>query len=221
MPADTPMERPKQPGRGGGLARIAKMRLGIQVHLCDSRQASSAPRLLRAFHWRVRGHRPAHLHRFSSSVVQLCREQRPRVLLSTGLAPLCAKHLSEIGEMGVRRLNYLTDDPWNRAFAASWFFDAPPHYDQVFSVRRANIEDLRARGCRRVEYLPFAFDEELFGDDTPSDDEVEFDTVFAGGADRDRLPYIRAVLETGCRVALVGDYWERSRDTRGHSLGHL
>jgi spore maturation protein CgeB len=196
-------------------------RLGINAHLCDSLQASAGSRLLRAFNWRVRGHRPAYLGRFGSSVVQLCRAQRPRVLLSTGLAPLSAKHLSEIGEMGIRRLNYLTDDPWNRAFAASWFFDALPHYDQVFSVRRGNMEDLRARGCRLVEYLPFAFDEELFGCDAPGEDEAEFDTVFVGGADRDRLPYIRAILDIGCRVALVGDYWGRSKGTRCHTLGHL
>jgi spore maturation protein CgeB len=130
--------------------------------------------------------------------------------------------LAEIGALGVRRINYLTDDPWNSAFSAKWFFKALPNYDQVFSVRRANIDDLRRLGCRSVEYLPFAYDDGLFGPDAPGvAAHIEFDTVFVGGADRDRVPYIKALLESGLRVALAGNYWDRYAETRGHSLGHL
>jgi spore maturation protein CgeB len=133
-----------------------------------------------------------------------------------------AGDLLEIGALGVRRVNYLTDDPWNSAFSAKWFFKALPNYDQVFSVRRANLDDLRGLGCRRVEYLPFAYDDGLFGSGPPgAAEQAEFDTVFAGGADRDRVPYIKALLESGLRVALVGDYWDRFVETRGRSLGHL
>jgi spore maturation protein CgeB len=192
------------------------------VRFCDARTASAGPRALRAVAWHLGGHRPPRLSRFSADVARVCRTYKPRVLLTTGLAPVSAHDLAEIGALGVRRVNYLTDDPWNPAFSANWFFKALPNYDRVLSVRRANIHDLRSLGCRRVDYLPFAYDDGLFGSDAPATaEQAHFDTVFAGGADRDRIPFIKTLLESGLRVALVGDYWDRFAETRGRGLGHL
>jgi hypothetical protein len=53
--------------------------------------------------------------------------------------------------MGIKRFNFLTDDPFNRAHYAPWFLKALPDYDVVFSPRRANIQDLLNAGCPRVE----------------------------------------------------------------------
>jgi spore maturation protein CgeB len=215
----------------------AAQKLDRDARFCDALSASAAPRILRSLSWRLLGHRPPHLNRFSTQVLDVCRTERPQVLLTTGLAPVVARHLAQIGEMGIHRVNYLTDDPWNRSFSSRWFFQAVPHYDRVFSVRRANLDDLRARGCKRVDYLPFAFDDELFGPDPSENDsfepdsfenapfeadpQVDFDTIFAGGADRDRVPYAKALLETGLRVALVGEFWNRFPDTKGRNLGQL
>ena len=62
--------------------------------------------------WHLCGHTPLRLERFSTDVVHACRERRPRLLLSVGIAPLKSA-LEEIGSLGCLRAIYLTDDPWS------------------------------------------------------------------------------------------------------------
>ncbi len=159
--------------------------LGLPTRFLDARRASAAPRLLAAFNWRIRGHRPTHLRNFSRELVDTCQRFRPKFLLCTGLAPVEAIALEQIGQIKIRRLNYLTDDPWNPAQRAPWFLRALPHYDTVFSTRHSNLDDLRAAGCTRVEYLPFGFDPSLFFPEAPVNqserDRLSCDVVFAGG----------------------------------------
>lgn len=197
--------------------------LGVGAEFWDTAQAFMAPVWVRKCSWWLLGHRPPRLREFSRCLVESCRRYRPRWLLCTGSAPVDAQALREIGILGVERLNYLTDDPWNPAHRAPWFFKALPLYDRVFSVRRANLEDLSTLGCSDVRYLPFAYAPELFYPEPPAtaDEESKFasDVVFAGGADRDRVPYIAALLKMGLRVGLYGSYWERYAETRMHTRG--
>ena len=161
---------------------------------------------------------------FSREVVDDCRESRPAWMLATGVAPVDASALEELGTLGVRRIVYLTDDPWNPSHRAEWFMEALPLYDLVFSPRRANLNDLERLGCRGVRYLPFAYAPEVHYPDppvTPGEARAfASDVVFAGGADTDRVPYVQALLKNGFKVALYGGYWERFRATRLHSRGH-
>jgi spore maturation protein CgeB len=145
-------------------------------------------------------------------------------MLATGLAPIEANALEALGALGIQRVMYLTDDPWNLSHRAEWFMEALPLYDLVFSPRRANLSDLERLGCRVVRYLPFAYAPEVHYPDPPAtpDEARAFssDIVFAGGADADRVPYIQALLGAGFKVALYGGYWERFQATRPHSRGH-
>src|SRR5262249_26291855 len=140
---------------GASLGRAAN-RASLPTTFVDAALGSAAPRLLRAAMWRL-GHRPARLERVSNLGLQTGRYVRPRWILSTGLVPLHARALAELGEMGICRLNYLTDDPWNPALRSSWFLTALRRYDHVFSVRRANLKDLAEHGCKHVSYMPFGF----------------------------------------------------------------
>jgi spore maturation protein CgeB len=45
--------------------------------------------------------------------------------------------------------------------------------------------------------------------------------MFAGGCDRDRVPYIAALDRAGLRVGLYGSYWERHAETRKLTRGQL
>jgi spore maturation protein CgeB len=145
-------------------------------------------------------------------------------MLSTGLAPIEAWALEAIGKLGVQRLNYLTDDPWNPAHRALWVMEALPLYDHVFSPRHANLEDLRQLGCAKISYLPFAYAPELHFPESPAASEewasCPADVVFAGGADRDRVPYMAALIRAGFQVALYGGYWERYPEARTYVRGH-
>jgi hypothetical protein len=208
---------------GGSLARAAE-RLGVEHKFLDASRAFAGPRLLRLVSWRLRGHRPPALRSLSREVESVCARWRPRWLLTTGLAPVDDAALAAIGRLGVRRLNFLTDDPWNPAFCANWFFEALRQYDHVFTPRRANLADLTRHGRGAVTYLPFAFDPDLsFREEprTPQEwSDLAADVAFVGGADRDRVPYVSTLIRAGVRVAVYGGYWDHYPETRGSHRGH-
>lgn len=200
----------------------ASRKFNLDPILYSNLIAYTAPKWLKTFNWYLRGRYPSNLKKFSREIVEHCRASSPQWLLSTGIAPINYVALQQIGEMGIQRLNFLTDDPWNSAHYAPWFFKALPHYDIVFSPRRANMEDLLNAGCHRVEYLPFGYDEDLFyPEDVPplKPDATVPDVIFAGGADGDRLPYMNALIQSGINLALYGSYWEKYPETKAHTQG--
>jgi spore maturation protein CgeB len=196
--------------------------LNLNPIFLNSQFAYKAPELIKKINWHLRGKYPSKLNSFSRDVVQTCLNSKPQTLLTTGIAPINFQALQRLGSLGIQRLNFLTDDPWNRSHYAPWFFKSLPLYDVVFSPRRANIDDLRRAGCRNVQYLPFGYEPELFYPEMPSPlEESEFtsDVVFAGGADRDRVDYIFALIQAGINVNLYGSYWERFPQTKPYTRG--
>lgn len=190
--------------------------------LLDIKGAFDAPRFIRYIYWYLLGRRPPCIGSFSRQVARRCREHKPKWLLVTGMAPVDKDALIKIGELGISRINYLTDDPWNRSHFSRWFLEALPYYDIIYSTRRANISDLLGCGCKKVEYLPFGYDGELFYPEALAEEErlrYYSDLIFVGGADKDRIAYIDALVKSGFKVALYGSYWQRYRETRGHTLG--
>jgi len=208
---------------GANLLHAAQT-LGLQIQFLDIKDAFAGNKWIAKLNWWFRGHRPPCLKRFSSEVVRSCQEFKPNRLLTVGMAPVEAEALQEIGKLGVLRLNYLTDDPWNPVHKAAWFLKALPLYDSVFSVRQSILEGLRSIGCKRVYYLPFAYAPELHYPEPPSTEEEKnrfgSDVTFVGGGDRDRIPYTAALIKNGFRVALYGGYWERFPETKPYARGH-
>lgn len=198
--------------------------LGYSVSRLNTEEAFFGNRLVARLNWWMRGRRPNLLREFGDRIVQACQVQRPELMVATGIAPIDEAALREVGEMGVRRFNYLTDDPWNPAHRAPWFLRALRHYDHIFSPRKSNMDDLRKHGCRAVSYLPFAYAPELHFSDPPSAPEEvathSSDVVFAGGADSDRVAIFGSLIRQGFHVVLYGGYWERYSVTKRHVLGH-
>jgi spore maturation protein CgeB len=128
--------------------------------------------------------------------------------------------------MGTICMNYSTDDPWNQVHPWSpfprshWHVRALPAFDLVFTPRRANIDDFRGVGCSEVHYLPFGYDEVLTTPLRYFNDTQTYDVLFVGGADGDRVEFIKAFMGVGPPIALCGGYWERYRATRPYALGH-
>lgn len=208
---------------GAHILRAAQA-LGLPVELCDTRSAFNAAWPITKINWWLRGHRPSRLQQFGRNVVEVCRSFLPTLLLATGLAPLDVSALEDIGRLGIARLNYLTDDPWNPAHRTSWFFHALPLYDHVFSPRISNIEDLRELRCKQVSYLRFAYDPQIHFPEPPSNDkqinQYYSDVMFAGNADNNRVPYIGALIRAGFMIALYGSYWNRFAITSPYAKGH-
>ena len=200
-------------------------KLGVPMQIMDSREAYKAPRWLGLINWRLRGHRPTCLNAFSRKVVETCRIRRPRAVITTGISPVTAEALAKIGEMGIKRLNFLTDDPWNPRNGARFFWEALPRYDIVFSPRQANLSDLRGYGCKKVCYLPFAYAPEIhFPEKFLSEKDQErftCDISFIGGADDDRVSYVSALAKEGFDLKLYGGYWDRYSQLRPYCRGFV
>jgi len=198
--------------------------IGIPFLQIESDRAMRGSAVLRRVIWHLWDHQPIRLRRHSAEIVDLCRARRPSLVLAMGIAPLTAEALEEIGNLGCCRANYLTDDPWNPRLGSRWFSRALPHYDHVFTTRRANIDDLVAVGIHRVSYLAFGWDPSLFPDKSYSERDLgayDADVMFAGDGDQDRVPYIAALTAAGLRVAVYGSYWERFAETRQIARGRI
>jgi hypothetical protein len=203
----------------------AARQLGLEASLIDVRESHNQNIWVNRFFHRAWGKRPAYLGRFSRRLAALCRERKPQMLLVTGISAPHADALKEIGEMGIHRANYLTDDPWNRANEAKFFWPALREYDAVWSPRRANLEDLRQHGCKQAAYLPFGYNPELHFQELPKTAEererFECDVAIIGGADSDRFPIALALARAGFKLNLYGGYWERHPELRPFCKGFV
>jgi len=202
---------------GSSLLRAAD-ELGMDAWLLDVACAYAGPRLVRSIAWRAARRAPRG-RSFGVALLRMVEERAADLVLAVGLAPIEPTVLRELGARGVRRVAFLTDDPWNPALCGPRWRRTLPQYDRIFTTRTANLVDLRAAGCRRVTWLPFGYDPVLFRPPAERPEE-DHDVVFAGGADADRAPLFAALAEAGFSVALYGGYWNRFRGTRALARGH-
>jgi spore maturation protein CgeB len=203
---------------GGSLFRAAT-KLGHEPRLCDINQAWQYGRLWQRVLWHWGGRRPARLGAFCRQILATCDTFQPDVLIATGMAPVTATILQGCRAKKIPAANFSTDDPFSRiSRRAGWFLQALREYDVVFSPRRANLTELEQHGCRAVKYLPFAYDSDLFFPE-PAAAGMASDLLFAGQADRERVPFLSAALKAGFQVRLYGDGWNAHPATRGISLG--
>ena len=195
-------------------------RLELAINLKD---AFSGSALLRVASWRILGHRPPALNRFNKALRSRMRQTETRNLVTTGLAPITDKTLMEMSKDGTTTAIYLTDDPWNPSQSATWFFNALPHYDYVYSTRRTNLGELKELGCKSVEHLPFAFAPSMHFVEKPSTEgereEFASDIVLVGGADDDRVPMIKSLAQADLDIAVYGQYWDRYPETKPYFKG--
>jgi len=192
--------------------------LNIPAHLCDSNAAWRIGTIQQSVFWHFAGQRPIRLARFNAQVRAACREFAPTVLVATGRAGANRSLLRFCRRGGIRTVNFLTDDPFNRKMPSPWFRKTLTLYDTLYSPRRSNIEQLREMGCHDVRYLQFAYDPHLFYPDVASDAQ-NCDLFFVGHFEQSRFEYIRAALANRFRVRLYGNGWRKSRETKHVALG--
>ena len=192
--------------------------LGLEVELADVARAWRRGTLWQKALWQF-DRRPADLEGFGQSVLALCEDLRPNVVITTGAAPLTRCVIKRCRTTGAKVVNFSTDDPFNPRQSARWFLSALSEYDVVFTPRRSNIAELLAHGVNTVDYLPFGYDKHLFYPVSGNAEAHNSDFFFAGAADRARVPYIAAALHAGFDVALHGINWERYRATRQITRG--
>lgn len=201
-----------EPGHMGGYLATAAQTLGFDFRLADVRDAYRGNWLQRKLNWRLRGRRPARLSQYSKTIVRMAEDTRPTALVATGFAPLTAKSLRQISNLGVSTSIFLSDDPWNPKQRCRFIWPALLEYDAVFTPRTANQKQLERFGCKRVFYLPFGYDPATHRPDS-SAEEVEAsltsDVLFVGGGDADRAELLRPLLDVNLHAAIYGGYWQR------------
>lgn len=207
----------------GDSLRRAAVRLGYSVQLVNVSNAFAASRIRQWFYWHLLDRMPADMPSFEKHVLASVFEWKPHVLLTTGIAPLGANALQKIATSETICINFSTDDPWNPAHKARWFLRALKEYHCVFTPRKVNVGDFIGLGVKNVHYVRFGYDPEIFyplsASELASASAFGDQVVFAGGADRDRIPYIEAFLRAGIGVALYGDIWRKNRKTRRIARG--
>jgi spore maturation protein CgeB len=209
-----------KPGHMGAYLSSAARLLEFDYQSIDAGLAEARTRIAQSFYWRFCGKRPARLGRFARSVVGACESYRPDVVVTTGRAPLLARHIADMQMLGAKVVNYSTDDPWNVTQKAPWFVATLANYDVVFTPRRANLGQFRDIGVKRLHYLPFAYDPEIhkpWPADKPRD--RKSDVLFVGGCDGDRLSLMSDLARAGVSLALFGGYWDRHEVTRPFARG--
>lgn len=202
---------------------FAAQNLNIPNYFYDVRKAFAGNKWIDKIPW-ILGRRPALLNKFSREALDLCKKGRVSHLITIGIIPPEKKTLYLLGELKIQRINYSTDDPWNRLHHAPWFLESIPFYDHIFTTRTSNISDFFRSGCKSVHYLPFAYSPEIhFSAESFGEQNVEngFDVLFIGGGDPDRVPFVHALIQSGFKVGLFGGYWDRFKETRKYAGGHL
>ncbi len=196
---------------------------GLTHHFLDQRRGHSNNRIWQAFNWHLAGHRPARLAHFSAHVLETARQLRPKTLICTGISPIDAKSLQAIKSLGVRVVNFSTDDPWNPTMRARFFLDALPNFDVIFTPRTENIEDFKHLGVD-TRWLPFGYDEALFFPEVlplALQQSLEVPLLFVGGGDQDRANYLTPLADAQLGLNVFGSEFERFSSLAGCLRGRL
>jgi spore maturation protein CgeB len=160
---------------------------------------------------------------FQNKIKERFNESRSDILLVTGCSPILKSTLQNLSNRGIKTVNFLTDDPWSLSHRSSRFLEALPEYDLLATPRKSNLEELRLITNKKVIYLPFAYNRSIHFEETnltpDEENRLSCDVLFFGGADADRLPYIKSIIRAGFSVALFGGYWDRDPETRPYHRG--
>ena len=195
--------------------------IGCESRVVETSRAFTGPKLVRQLTWHLLGRRPPVLLRYNRWVRAELEQFRPDLLLTTGVCPVTAETLISAGKQGIRTANYSTDDPWNPAHRTRRFLRSVPVYDLVFTPRRANYYDFIRVRAREVRYLPFGYDPRFWFRVPMQPSTERPDVLFVGGADRDRIPLLRALVQARFRVRIHGSYWDRDAVTRSVWAGQV
>jgi spore maturation protein CgeB len=183
--------------------------LGYEAIIHDLTEAYSRPSLIERIRYRLLDRKPRFIKRYSASLVALCIAEKPDFVLTTGCAPILAVDILKLKELGIKIVNFSTDDPWNRSHRSTWFFESLKEYDVVFTPRRHCIKEFIDIGIPKVRYIAFGYHPIAHYVSPIEDVDSNFccDVLFYGGADDDRATMFKKFIGSGLDVHLYGSYW--------------
>ena len=188
--------------------------LGWTSELVDIEQIPCSKWQLRIY-WRLLGRRDPRARALGKRLLSTCDRVKPDWVVVTGRLPLDGPTIRRVQQRGIRIANFMTDDPWNPIYRCRWLERSLKEYDLLFSPRQSNIQQLSELNRKCAHYLPFGYSSEKhIHRKEKSINEDMGDVLFVGGADSDRVPYVRALKESGYEVALFGGGWNKYHELR-------
>ena len=202
-----------EPGHVGRFLLEGGQACGYNVSIANVFNAYKGNFIARNILWKL-DRRPVSLKTFSLEIEKRVIDVKPDLIITTGVSPIQVETLKKLHMMGIRLVNYSTDDPWNPSHRASWFLHGLSYYHVIFTTRRVNIDEFKQAGCDDVQWLPFGYDPTIHYFENEASNMRYSDLAFVGGADGDRVPMIAQLIEEGVDVSLWGGYWHRYGVTR-------
>ena len=111
-------------------------------------------------------------------------------------------------------IGYSGDDQMNPINHSHHFWASLPLYNIFFTTKTFNIPELKALGCRRVEFVGNAYDPAIHRPMTLTDHEKEMfggPVGFIGGWEKERSDSICYLAESGIDVRIWGYRWNHCK----------
>ncbi|MHB1421799.1 MAG: CgeB family protein [Gemmataceae bacterium] len=120
-------------------------------------------------------------------------------------------------------LGYTGDDLMARHNQSSQLLEGLPLYDVYFTTKTFGVAELRALGCPRVRFTPFAFDPDAHRPVSVSADEKKMiggEVGFVGFFEEERARSMRFLASRGIPVRIYGGGWKSQASNRCLRVEH-
>lgn len=105
-------------------------------------------------------------------------------------------------------IGYSPDDMMNRNMSSQFFRRTLPFYDVFFTTKTYNVAELRDLGCRRVIFVPNAYDPATHRPLARAGGGLGVDVGFIGTYEPDRANLLGRLAGGGVPVVIRGNLWE-------------
>jgi spore maturation protein CgeB len=196
-------------------------KLGFETYIYDVKSAQINNKWINSIYWKLFFKRFPLQQHFNRKILEKIKCFDPDLIITTGHNPVIKSTLRKIAVMEKSVVHFSTDDPWNKSQKTKWFLGSLPYYKTIYTPRKSNIEDFIKLGCKHVEYLPFAYDEEIFDSiHQVKQHEKDIDVLFVGGGDKDRRLFFNELLNLNIKFLLAGSYWNNYPEFKGKTVGN-
>jgi hypothetical protein len=162
--------------------------------------------LWRRLRWRLR--MPVDSLAENERLLTAARNHGPDIVLVDNSRVIRTRTLSQLRDLGVRRLVYYSPDDIVARHNLSLPLRASlPHWDIVCTTKTFNVPELASLGVRRALLIGKAYDPDLHKPMSRADvgeDYERFDAVFIGAYERERARSLNALAATGIRLVIYG-----------------
>lgn len=159
--------------------------------------------------------RPIIVNELSNDILKIANFFLPQVLFVYKGVMVNKKVLIKLGKLGIQRFLFYPDPDLFSHYRqfGNEFDSCLPHYDCVFSPKTYHLEYFRKAGIKRVEFLPYAYDQWCHYPVVPTVEEVEIlssDVAFIGSWKKECSDTLENLVSDNFpyNLAIWGPHWD-------------